>query len=145
MKGQNHGPVRIIPIMSMIVYIKVDIDINNGVVKLVYEVDIDINNQYWYIQLNYKLSSSFYWGLPFGNHSWQKNWQANMSELGVLRCMFFAGETHGAFHGGSRGREWFVCWELVGGDWLPSIFYFPIHIGFRSSSQLTKSYIFQVP
>ena len=27
--------------------------------------------------------------------------------------------------------------HLVGGNWLPSIFYFPINIGFRLSSQLT--------
>ena len=29
---------------------------------------------------------------------------------------------------------------LVGGNWLPSIWHFPINIGFLSSSQLTKSY-----
>ena len=33
--------------------------------------------------------------------------------------------------------------KLLGGDWMPWIFNFPIHIGLLSSSQLTNSIIFQ--
>ena len=34
-----------------------------------------------------------------------------------------------------------ASWFLVGGEWLPSIFYFPRNIGNFSSSQLTNSYL----
>ena len=49
-------------------------------------------------------------------------------------------EPCGPFEGLDMGGfKSFSPW-LVGGEWLPSIFNFPINIGFRLSSQLTNSY-----
>ena len=43
------------------------------------------------------------------------------------------------------GYRWLMKFvsHLVGGDWLPSIWHFPINIGLLSSSQLTNSNLFQ--
>ena len=67
----------------------------------------------------------------------------SIHDLWVLESSCFFSMLESIFehpHYGDIVDIWWYQWILVGGDWLPSIFYFPINIGVRKKYQLTNSY-----